>query len=99
MVAVADEVQRADAVNIDRRHRLAASHRLRDPLPALPAAALRGPEVAVELARAVDGADDRVELDRLQPEAALAAAPERGNDLVEGQDLVDVVGLPAQPAG
>ena len=98
VVAVADEVQRADPVDVDRRHRLAAAHRLRDPLPALPRAALRGPKLAVELARAVDGADDRVEVDGLQAEPALAAPPERRDDLVEGQDVVDVVGLAAEPA-
>ena len=35
MVPVAHEVQRADPVDVDRRHRLAPAHRLRDPLPAL----------------------------------------------------------------
>ena len=98
VVAVDDEVQGADPVDVDRRHVGAAAHRGRDPLPA-PADPVRGrAEAAVELAaRAVDRADDRVELDRLEPEPALAAAPERLDDLVEGKDQVDVVGLAAKP--
>ena len=59
-----------------------------------------GAEAAVELApRAVDRADDRVEVDRLQAETTLAAPPERLDHLVEGQDQADVVGLAAQPGG
>ena len=98
VVAVDDEVQRADAVDVDRRHVGAAAHRRRDPLPA-PADPVRGgAEAAVEVAaRAVDGADDRVEVDRLQAEAPLAPAAERLDHLVEGQDEVDVVGLAPQP--
>ena len=99
VVAVLDEVQLADPIDADRRHRLAAAHRLGDPLPAAAHPARGGAEAAVELARAVDGADDRVERDRLQPEPALAAPPERLDHLVEGQDQVDVVGLAAQPRG
>ena len=38
--------------------------------------------------------DDRVERDRLQAQRLLADAPERLDDLVEGQDQVDVAGLP-----
>ena len=99
VVAVLDEVQLADPVDVDRRHRLAAAHRLRDPLPAPAQAPRGGAEAAVELARAIDRADDRVELDRLQPEPPLAALAERLDDLVEGQDDVDVVGLAAQALG
>ena len=100
VVAVDDEVQVADAVDVDRRHVGAAAHRGRDPLPAPPDPVRGRPEAAVEVpARAVDGADDRVEIDRPQAEAALAAAPERLDHLVEGEDEVDVVGLAPQPGG
>ena len=34
-----------------------------------------------------------------RPEGPLAPAAQRGDDLVERQDQVDVVGLPAQPVG
>ena len=57
-----------------------------------------GPEAAVEVLRAVDRADDRVELDDLQAALALARAAERLHDLLEGQDQRDVVGLAPQPA-
>ena len=99
VVAVADEVQLTDPEHGDRRHRLAAALRLRDPLPAAADSAGRGTEAAVELARAVDGADDRVKRDGLEPEPALAPVTERLDHLVEGEDQVDVVGLAAQPAG
>ena len=97
VVAVADEVQVADPVDGDRRERLAAALGGGDPLPAAAHARGGGAEAAVEVARAVDGADDRVERDRLQPELRLADHPERVDDLVERQDQPDVVGLPPQP--
>ena len=97
MVPVADEVQLADAVDGDRRERLAAALRLRDPLPARPQARAGGAEGAVELLRAVDGADDRVERDALEAEVVLGDAAERLDDLLERQDVADVVGLEAQP--
>src|ERR671917_564658 len=52
---------------------------------------------AVEVARPVDRADDRVERDRLEPERDLAGHAERLDDLVERQDQRDVVGLAPQP--
>ena len=51
VVAVLDEVQVAHAVDVDRRHRLAAAARGGDPLPAR-ADVGGGAEVAVELAAA-----------------------------------------------
>ena len=97
VMAVADEVQLADPVDGDRRERLAAPLRLGDPLPARAQPRAGGAEGAVELLRAVDGADDRVELDRPQAEVVLGDEPERLHDLLEGQDVADVVGLEAQP--
>ena len=52
VVAVLDEVQVADAVDVDRRHRLAAAAGGGDPLPAAADLVRRGPERAVELAGA-----------------------------------------------
>jgi hypothetical protein len=66
-----------------------------DPLPALADARRGGPERAVELTRAVDGPDDRVERDQLLAKALLAGAAERAHHLLEGEDVVHVVG-PAQ---
>ena len=68
------------------------------PLPALAHARRGGTEGAVELARAVDGPDDRVERDQLQAEPPLAGPAERAHHLLEGEDVVHVVG-PAQPRG
>ena len=96
MVAVADEVHVSDAEDIDRRHPFATANGLGDALPAAPHAPRRRPEAAVELAGAVHGADDRIEIDRVQPERALTAPPERGDYLVEGEDHIDVAGLPAK---
>ena len=93
VVAVLDEVQVADPVDVDRRHRLAAPAGGGDPLPARPHVG-GGAEVAVELAAAaVDGADDRVERDQLDAEVVLARAAERGHDLLEREHVGDVVGL------
>ncbi len=83
VMAVAHEVQVADPVDVDRRHRLAALAGLGDPLPA-PAGAGRGAEVAVELAApAVDGPDDRVQRDHLLADVHARRGAERGHDLVE----------------
>ena len=99
VVAVLDEVQVADPVDVDRRHRLAAPARRGDPLPAR-AHVGGGAEVAVELAApAVDGADDRVERDHLHAEVALAGAAERRDDLLEREHERDVVGLGAELLG
>jgi hypothetical protein len=98
VVAVLHEVDLADAVEVDGRHRLAAAHRRRDALPA--GAHLRGggPEVAVEAALAVDGAHDRVQRHDLAPRVALLQAAQRVDDLLEREDVVDLAGLAPQPA-
>src|SRR4029079_15462445 len=79
--------------------RLALAGRLGDPLPALAHPPRRRPEGAVELALAVDRPHDRAEIDRLQPQPALAAAPERLDDLLERKDHVDVARLAPQRGG
>ena len=98
VVPVLHEVQLADPVDVDRRHRLALALGQVDALPALADPRRGGAEVAVELARAVDGPDDRVELDQLLAEPPLADAAERADDLLEREDVVHVVG-PAQARG
>ena len=100
MVAVLHEVQLADPVDVDRRHLLAPAAGRGDALPAPAHPGRGGAERAVELAvGAVDGAHDRVERDGLHAEVALAAAPERRHDLLEGQHDRHVVGLAAQARG
>jgi len=99
MVAILDEVELTDPVDVDRRHALAGPHRRCDALPPLADAVGGRPETAVEVTSAVHRADDRVEFDRLDAEALLPCTSERREHLVERQDLVDVVGLPPQAIG
>jgi hypothetical protein len=96
VVAVLDEVQAVDAVDVDRRHVLPAAPGGGDPEP--PAAQLLGggPERAVELAVAADRPDDGVQADRLDPQVGLRPAAERLDHLVERQHGERVLGLAAQ---
>ena len=96
-MAVTDEVDLADPQQVDRRQRLAAPHDRRDVLPARAHPARGRAEAAVELTRAVDAADDRVQRDDLQPDPAFGHEPERGDDLLVGEHHPDVVGLAPQP--
>jgi hypothetical protein len=86
MVAVLDEVQLTDAVDVDGRHGLALALRGVDSLPAWAHSARGGTEAAVELAVAVDGSDDRVQRDRLQAQVSLAPAAQSAHHFLEGQD-------------
>ena len=90
VMAVAHEVQIAHAEDGDRRHVATAPLCLGDPLPPATYTSGRRPELPVELLGAVDCADDRLERDRLEALAALADPPERGDDLLERQDEVEV---------
>ena len=92
VVAVADEVRLADAVDLDRGQRLAAARRRCDALPARAHPRGRRAKRAIEAGGAVDGADDRRDRDHLDAQVALAGAPERRDDLVEWQDEVEVSG-------
>jgi hypothetical protein len=92
VVPVLHEVELADSVDVDRRHRLALALREVDALPALTHAWRGWAEVAVEFARAVDGPDDRVERDHLQAKGSLAHPAQRLHDLLEREDVVHVVG-------
>jgi len=95
-MAIADEMQAAGAVHLDRRDRRAAPFCQRQLLPAGPHPVGGGPEVPVEVAPRVDRADDRVQPYRLQAHVPLAAHAERAGDLVERQEAVAVTGLAAQ---
>ena len=66
MVAVDDEMHAADAVHLDRRHRLTAALSGSESLPAFADARRRRPEEAIEIARAIDTADDGLDADDLQ---------------------------------
>ena len=96
VVPVAHEVQLADPVQGDRRHRLAAALGLGHAFPASAQPAGRGPEAAVEFLRAIDRADDRVELHHPQTEMALARAAQGRQHLLQRQDEPHVVGLAPQ---
>jgi hypothetical protein len=99
VVAVLDEVQVPDPVHVDGRDRLAAPLRQRQPLPSLPHAARCGPESAIEVFLRIRGADHGIQPDGLQAERPLALQAEGRDDLVEGENEVDVIRLAAQPAG
>jgi len=99
VMAVADEVQAADAVDLDRRARRTAPLRQRQLRPAFPYPVGGGPDVPVEVAALLGRAGDRVQRYRLQAQVPLAAPPERACDLVERQEAVAVGGLAAQAAG
>jgi hypothetical protein len=86
VMAVLDEVQLPDAVDVNGRHRLALALRGVDALPAGSHPTRGRVEAAIELAPPVDGSDDRVELGGLLTQVALAAPAERLNHLVEGQN-------------
>jgi hypothetical protein len=93
VMAVAHEVDLADLEQRDRGHRLAAAHGVGDPLPARADASGRGAELAIEALGAIDGAEDRVERHGLQADIGLLEVAEGRDDLVVGQDDVDVAGL------
>src|ERR1022692_856207 len=76
-MAVADEMQAADPVYLDRRDRRTAPLRERQLLPAGPYPVGGGPEVPVEVAPRAGRADDRVQAYRLQARVPLAAPAER----------------------
>jgi len=88
-------MERADPVQRYGGHGHAAALGLGHPLPAFARPARGGAKAAVEVARAVDRPDDRVEGDRLEPHVVLAAAPERPEHVVEREDDVHVARLAA----
>ena len=96
-MAVAHEVDLTDPHQIHRRERLSAPHRRSDVLPAGAHPARGRPEAAVEVAFAVDGSDDRIQRDHLHPGGTLRDEPQRGDDLLVGEDHAHVAGFAAQP--
>jgi hypothetical protein len=98
MVAVLDEVQGPDPVDLDRREIDTTPARRRDVQPAAPQPPRRGPERAIEVARpAADRADDRVQRDVGDAKIGLRPAAERRDDVLEREHVHDVVGLLPQP--
>ena len=100
VMAVLDEVQVADPVDVDRGHALAASLRRRDALPAR-----AGTRCEVGRKRRSNSRPrstvPTIESsgDQLLTEPPLATAPERLDDLLEREDEVDVARLAAQRGG
>ena len=86
VVAVLDEVQLSDAIDVDRRHRLAALARRGDRLPpALQSVRARSKYPIKLAAAAIDGADDRVKGDLPQSEIVFRNPSEDGDHVSEGQ--------------
>jgi hypothetical protein len=86
VVAVLNEVQLSDAIGVDGGHRLAAPACRGDPLPSALESASARPKYSVELAApAIDGADDRVDGDRLEPEVAFGNPSQGGHYISERQ--------------
>src|SRR6185312_7304325 len=79
VMPILDEMQVGDAIDLDRRDRLASPLSQSEPFPAFPYPAGGRPELAVEIPPGVHGADDGVKLDRLQPERTLTL-PAQGRD-------------------
>jgi hypothetical protein len=98
-MAVVDEVQAADAVDLDRRDRRTASLRQRQLRLAFSYPAGGGPKVPVEVAPLFGRAGDRVYRYRLQAQVPLATPSERAGDFVERHEAVAASGLVAQAAG
>jgi hypothetical protein len=96
-MAVVHEVQAADAVDLDRRDRLAPPLRQGQAFPPGPHLVGGGPEVTVEGLPRIDRAHDRVQRNRLQPQVPFTAPAERASDLVERHDAVAVAAPETQP--
>jgi hypothetical protein len=100
VVAVLDEVELADAVDVDGREFDPLPAGGRHALPAPPYLVRHRTERPVEAARtAIDRPDDRVEPDLLHAEIALPAPAERRHDLLERQQRRHVVRLGTQTRG
>ena len=98
MVSVADEVQAADPVDLDRGDDRPCPPGPVQVDPALPVDRRAGAEPTVEVAHSVHAADDGVDFHAVESELALAGRSERADDLVEGEQLGLVVGAQVQPA-
>ncbi|QIP41592.1 hypothetical protein G9444_4348 [Rhodococcus erythropolis] len=93
VVPVDHEMHGADAIQLNRWYRFAASLRHRKSLPTSARVSGRRTEVPVEITCAVDTSDDRFDGDDLQPQRLLADLAQSCDNLVERQDRVDVVGF------
>jgi putative intracellular protease/amidase len=90
MVAVGHEMQTADAVNLDRRDRLAAPDGQGQPLPSWPYPGRGGPEAPVEVAPRASCANDGIQRNGLQPQLPLAAPAQRGDNVIQPHEPVAV---------
>jgi hypothetical protein len=96
-MAVLNEVQLADAVDIDRGHRLAPPAGRSDSLPpALQPAGARAKEPVEITAAAVNRADDRLQRDHLQAEVVFGDPSQDGDHVIEGQHRQRAVALHRQ---
>ena len=96
MVAVCHEMLAVDAVNLDRRDRLAAPDGQGQALPPVPNLGGGGPEVPVEVAPRASRADDGIHRDGLQPQLPLAAPAQRGDNVIQSHEPVAVAAPTAQ---
>jgi hypothetical protein len=90
-------VRAADAVDLDRRDRLAAPLGQGEALPPVPDPRRGGPEAPVEVAPRAGRADDGVQLDGLQPQLPLAAPAQGAHNVIEHHKPVAPAAPAAQP--
>jgi hypothetical protein len=85
-MAILDEVQLSDSIDVDRGHRLAPPPRRGDPLPsALQSARARAKQPVEFAAPSIDGADDRLQGDRMETEVAFGHSPQGSHHAIEAQ--------------
>jgi DNA-binding CsgD family transcriptional regulator len=100
MVAVLDEVQLPDPIDVDWRHRFPAAACRGDRLPPSLDPVRSWSKKPVKLATlAIDAADDRIERDLLDPDVALGNPPQGGHHVIKGQQCQRAVGLCRQAQG
>src|SRR5215813_1029918 len=83
VVPVGYEVLITDAIDLDRRDRLTAALRQREPLPPVPHPGGGRPEAPVEVASRAGRANDGVQPDRLQPQLPLATPAQRADGIIQ----------------
>jgi hypothetical protein len=100
VVAVLDEVQLPDAVDVDRGQRLAASACRSDPLPPVLESVRARPKSPIELAAvATDGTHDRVQRDLPEPEVTFPDSSQSGHHFIEAQQRHRILVLECQARG
>src|ERR1700719_1943047 len=84
-MAILDEVDVAQVIDLDRRHRLASPHRLVELRPPPSHLGLDGKKGGVEVVGAPHRATDVGDRDVLETRVTLALEPGGAADLIEGQ--------------